>query len=87
MNHNGGGLMQRTQAMTDQTPVSFTIKEGPQGEPTEMIEEGNPGLPVLREGDAFLMLQFRPGVSFEQAERFTSEMRRMFDVLSYNQVH
>ena len=48
-----------------------------------MFEEGQPGLPVLRFGDAFLGLRFRDDVSFADAQRFTAEMRRMFDTLSY----
>lgn len=70
-------------AFTEHTPISFTLKEGPNGEPWVMFEEGEPGLPVLKFGDAFLGLQFRDGVSFADAQRFTSEMRRMFDTLSY----
>ncbi|MGH7510062.1 MAG: hypothetical protein ACREMZ_11400 [Gemmatimonadales bacterium] len=72
-----------SQATTEATPVTFTLKEGPRGEPKVMIEENEPGLPVLRDGDAFLMIHFRKGVTFNQAEDFVRQMRRMLDVLTY----
>ena len=70
-------------ADTHHATVSFALKEGPRGEPWIMIEEDQPGLPVLKHGDVFLGLEFREGVSFEEAQRFTAEMRRMLGVLSY----
>jgi hypothetical protein len=70
-------------AYTDHIPVSFALKEGPRGEPWVMIEEDPAGLPVLKFGDAFLGLQFRSDVPFAEAQRFTAEMRRMFDTLTY----
>lgn len=70
-------------AYTDHTDVSFTLKEGPNGEPWVIIEQDEPGLPVLKFGDAFLGLQFREGISFEEAKSFTLQLNRMLDVLSY----
>lgn len=70
-------------AYTDHTDVSFTLKEGSQGQPWIMIEEELPGLPILKPGDAFLGLRFRDEVSFTDAQRFTSELRRMIDSISY----
>jgi hypothetical protein len=70
-------------AFTEHTSVSFTIKEGPSGQLWVLFEEGEPGLPVLKFGDAFLGLVFREGISFADAKQFTAEMRRKFDTLSF----
>lgn len=70
-------------ATTDGTRVTFTLKEGPRGEPKVMIEEDEPGLPVLRAGNAFLMIHFREGVAFKEEQDFVEQMRRMFDELTY----
>ena len=69
-------------AHTDHTGVSFKLCEHGHGEPWVMFEQDAPGLPVLKWGDAFLGLQFRPEIPFEKAQEFTKEMRRMFDTLS-----
>lgn len=70
-------------AHTDHAHVSFTIKESGRGEPWVAFEIDQPGLPVLKFGDAFLGLQFRSSIPFAEAQAFTAEMRRMFDVISY----
>ena len=70
-------------AHTDHADVSFTIKEASRGEPWVMFELEAPGLPVLKYGDAFLGLQFRDGIRFEDAKTFVREMNRMFDVIAY----
>jgi hypothetical protein len=70
-------------AHTDHTGVSFTLKEGPRGERWAMVEPDEPGLPVLKFGDAFLGLHFRKDVPFAQAVEFTKQMGAMFDRLSY----
>jgi hypothetical protein len=70
-------------ARTDHSSVRFTLKEGSKGEPWVLIEEEQPGLQVLKYGNAFLGLQFRSGIEFKDAQRFAHEMERMFDVLSY----
>lgn len=70
-------------AHTDHSSVRFTLKEGPRGEPWVLIEEDQPGLPVLKFGNAFLGRQFRSGIAFQDAQRFAHEMERMFDTLSY----
>jgi hypothetical protein len=70
-------------AHTDHTPIRFTLKEHGDGEPWVMLEEEEPGLPVLKFGDAFLGLSFRPEIPFAEAEKFAHEMERMFDTLSY----
>lgn len=70
-------------AHTDHTGVSFKLCEGGRGEPWVMFEQDQPGLPVLKYGDAFLGLHFRREITFEEARSFTKEMRRMFDTLAY----
>lgn len=70
-------------AHTDHSRVSFTIKEYSHGEPWVIFEDTEPGLPVLKAGNAFLGLDFRPEIPFQEAEQFVREMRRMFDTISY----
>ena len=85
MNGNGelpegfrpGDRVAREQAHTDRTGVTFTLKEGAlEGRPLSvMIEEDEPGLPILKDGNAFLMLRFRDEVPFDVAEKFVTNMR------------
>jgi hypothetical protein len=71
-------------AYTDHTNVTFSLKEGPQGKPLwVMIEPYEPGLPVLKAGDAFLGPTFRDDVSFEEAKRFATDMRNKLCSISY----
>jgi hypothetical protein len=48
-----------------------------------MIEEYGPGLPVLKEGDSFLMLHFRETVSYEEAKELVSQLESKPDLLTY----
>lgn len=64
-------------ARTDYTEITFTLKEGPNGEPWYMVEEDEPGLPILRRGDSFLGLRLRDGVTYNEAQAFLSELRQM----------
>ena len=41
---------------------------------SRMIEEDSPGLPVLTAGSAFLGLEFREGVTFEEAKDLTAQI-------------
>lgn len=70
-------------AYTDWTKVGFSLKEGGRGEPRIMIEEDGPGLPVLKYGDAFLMLHCRPGVTYEQAQPLVRQLETLIDSISY----
>lgn len=71
------------EAHTDETGVSFTLKETWNGRPWMMIEEDEPGLPVLKYGDAHLGIHFRDGVPFIEAQRFAIQMGDMLDTLTY----
>jgi hypothetical protein len=77
-----GDQLSGDKAYTDQARVSFTIKEGPRGEPKIMLEMGE-GLPVLTYGDAFLMLHFRPGVTLEEAMDVVETMNRTLSDITY----
>ncbi len=72
-------------AETEHARVGFTFKEHPpRGETFWVsVEPDVPGLSVLKRGDAFLGLEFREGISFEQARAFAHEMERMFSHISY----
>ena len=71
-------------AISDQTDVSFTVKEGPRGEPKIMIKEcKEPGLGILRPGDSFLMLHCRAGIELGEAKKLAADMRRIIDVLTH----
>jgi hypothetical protein len=70
-------------ATTDYTRATFTIKEGPGGEPWIMIEPYEPGLPVLKFGDAFLGLVPRETASFEEMRDLAHRMHTLLDGVSY----
>lgn len=74
-------------AHTDRTPVTFKFIEGRDGGPAwVLIEEDDPGLPVLRAGNASLGLVFREGVSFEQARDFAKQMQQMLVRITYTKL-
>jgi hypothetical protein len=50
--------------------------------PWILIQVDAPGLKVLRAGDAFLGLEFREGVTFEDAKRLAHEMDRLISGIS-----
>jgi hypothetical protein len=72
-----------TQAKTDHTRCTFTIKEHGDGTPWIMIEQYAPGIPALKNG--FIGLTLRPGVTFEQAKEIARELNENFEGISYTQ--
>lgn len=74
-----------TQAETEFAVCDFKITQfsptpdAPDGLPWIWIRTDDPGLSVLKYGDAFLGLQFKSGVTFEDAKRLANEMDRMIE--------
>ena len=72
-----------TQAKTDHTRCTFTLKEHADGTPWVMVEPYAPGIPALENG--FIGLTLRPGVSFEQAKEIVRKLSENFEGVSYTQ--
>lgn len=75
-------------ADTTHATVGFKLTEHPprpgesESTPWIMVEVDAPGLPVLKAGDAFLGFEFRPGVSFQDAQILAAQMDRMLVSIS-----
>jgi hypothetical protein len=54
----------------------------PQAPPWIMVQIDEPGLKVLRGGNAFLAFEFRDGVTLEDASGLAREMDRMIEGIS-----
>jgi hypothetical protein len=70
---------------TDYTKARFTLKEFGDGTPWIMCEPYEPGLPVLEKGDSYFGLQFRPHITFEQAEEFVKMMHDCIEGIRHTQ--
>lgn len=70
-----------TQAKTDHTRCTFTLKEYGDGTPWVMVEFYEPGIPALSNGH--IGLTFREGVTFEQAREITHALRDNFQGMSH----
>jgi len=68
-------------ATTEHSDAVFELKEYGGGEPWIMVNFDKPGLSCV--GDNMLGLQFRDGVTFEQAEEFRSLLHKMMRGMSY----
>lgn len=70
-------------AETDYAPCGFKLGEHhphgnpPQADPWIMVQIDDPGLKVLRSGNAYLGFEFRDGVSIEDTSRLAREMDRL----------
>lgn len=73
----------RDRAETHRARVVFTIAEYGDGTPWIMLKPREQTLPVLQRGDGFLGLEFRNGVTMEEAQRFVEEMRRMLTAVTH----
>jgi hypothetical protein len=62
-----------TNAKTDYSAFTFTVKEFGDGTPWIMCEEYQPGLPVLKDG--YLGLRLREGTTIEQAQEIAEYLR------------
>jgi hypothetical protein len=68
-------------AKTDHSRCTFTVKEAADGTPWIMVEFYQPGIPAL--GDGFLGLSFREKVPMKDAERVARELSDTFEGMSY----
>jgi hypothetical protein len=68
---------------TDRADVVFVATEYPDGTPWILLEPSGPTLAVLKERHAHLGLEFRDGVSLQEAERFAAQMRAKLRGVTY----
>ncbi|MHB1939178.1 MAG: hypothetical protein ACYCOR_21825 [Acidobacteriaceae bacterium] len=69
---------------TEHSDVVFELKEYGDGTPWLFAAFGKPGLSCV--GDNMLGLQFRDGVTFEQAKEFRSLLHKMVKGISYTRL-
>ena len=75
----------RDRAETEHASATFATSEYPpapgatESIPWIWIQVDNPGLKVLKGGDAFLGLTCREGVTFEEIEALTKQMRDLLE--------
>ena len=74
-----------TMATTEHSDVVFELKEHGDGEPWLLAAFDNPGLSCVK-GNDMLGLQFRDGVTFEQAKHFRSLLHKMVKGMSYTKL-
>lgn len=61
--------------MTEQTGVTFSLKEGAKaGREFIVFEEDAPGLSFSQPGNCYFGLRFREGTSFEECERIVRSL-------------
>jgi hypothetical protein len=72
-------------APTERSDVVFELKESGEGTPWLMVNFDNPGLSCVR-GNDFLGLEFRDGVTFEQASEFRSLLHKMVKGMSFTKL-
>ena len=69
-------------ATTERSNVVFELKEFADGTPWLMANFENPGLSCIKRND-FLGLEFRDGVTFDQAKEFRSMLHKMVKGISF----
>jgi hypothetical protein len=72
-------------ATTERSDVVFEIKEFGDGTPWLMANFDAPGLSCIK-GSDFLGLEFRDGVTFQQASEFRSLLHKMVKGVSFTKV-
>lgn len=70
-------------ATTEQTTVRFTVKESRRGDPWVMIEQGAPGLTVLRPGDSFLGIKFARDVEIQEVEALARQLNKLRPIMAH----
>jgi hypothetical protein len=68
-------------ATTERSDVVFELKEFADGTPWLMANFDNPGLSCIK-GNDFLGLEFRDGVTFDQAKEFRPMLHKMVKGIS-----
>jgi hypothetical protein len=70
-----------TNAKTDYSPCTFTVKEFGDGTPWIMCEVDKPGIPALDNG--FIGFRFRERVSIERAQKVADTLHDQFEGISH----
>jgi hypothetical protein len=70
-----------TNAKTDFSPCTFTVKEFDDGTPWIMVEFYKPGIPALENG--FIGLRFRERVAIEDAQKAAELLHNQFEGISH----
>ena len=70
---------------TERSDVVFELKEFADGTPWLMVNFYAPGLTCIK-GNDFLALEFRDGVTFEQAKEFRTQLHKMVKGMSFTKL-
>jgi hypothetical protein len=72
-------------ATTERSDVVFELKEFGDGTPWLMVNFDSPGFSCIK-GNDFLGVEFRDGVTFEQANEFRAQLHKMVKGMSFTKL-